>query len=316
MKKTFTCLFFLLIFFSSNSYSTITFDADGKWSTSFEYGQECVKHWQFHDDIGYCQHVANDGLYWLEWPPSYNDDIHTMDSLTHVKYGAANTGNYSARFWKWDGTNRQSPTVRVRFPQDQPELWIRWYQRWQEGFYWESVHYDKHLYMWPSNGPAIIPGLYSGRFYIAIVGETHDGRSQNIMSSAYYEDVVGNPSRGEYISIEIYLKTNSEMGVADGIARMWVNGELVLDRADLNIAGSQADALAGINRFTFDHNQNRIGNLLGPLGVDGAYVDVDDMVIYTQTPPNVDAHGNSFIGPIGWDGSPILLPPKLLPVVE
>lgn len=42
-----------------------------------------------------------------------------------------------------------------------------------------------------------------------------------------------NPVKGQHHTVEIYLKTNTADGVADGIARMWVDDNLVTDVSDV-----------------------------------------------------------------------------------
>lgn len=281
-----------------SAHGSIAFDADGKWSTSFEYGAECVKHWQFYDEIGYCQDIVNDGIIWTGWPPSYNEHDPDM-KLTSIVADAAHSGDYGARYWVFDGTNRQSPGITVEFPEPQPEFWIRYYLRYQEGFNWSLQHYEKQLYFRTLGSPALIPGMANGNFYVHSSGNTG---STNIYSSLTWNDHMGTPdntSNGEWMCWEMYVKMDTDG--TDGIVRLWIDGNLVLNRSDINHSGGEVEVRSGWTWFGFHSNQNEIDNSNGPIGADYAYVDYDDMVIYIHTPPNTDDNDIPFIGPMHAD---------------
>ncbi|MBD1399343.1 hypothetical protein [Pelovirga terrestris] len=318
MKKIIFLTIILFVLGTNSSFSFINFDSEGKWSTSFEYGQECVKHWKFHDEIGYCKDVANDGATWTGYPQAYQEDNHTIENLTHISASAANSGGYGARFWNWDGVNSHTPTVGVIFPSPQTELWIRWYIRYQEGYRWEALNYEKNLYIYTADRyPAVITGALNDTWYIASSGLPQIGQSQNVMSNKTWADVMGGPySHGQFLAIEVYLKMNSALGVADGVARKWINGELVLDRNDLQHSGTNANALSGWMNFGFNENQSEVGNQRGPIGINRAYIDYDDMVVYNLTPPNLDAHGYPFIGPMSWGSVPVTTSLEAQPITE
>ena len=281
----------------------IQFDGSGRWSTSFEYGAECVKHWQFYDQIGYCQDIANDGIIWTGWPPSYNQHDPNR-KLTSVVADASRTGNLGARFWVGDGTNSLSPTVRIEFPEPQRELWIRWYMRYQDGFQWlnHSIHYNKTIYIRTESGaPTVIPSLLDNAFSVYSAGA---GSGWNSFGGGGWNQTYGpGVSDGQWHSFEIYIRMDTQgsgdesSGSYNGIARVWVNGEFLGERNNINYSNAMASARQGWRWFGFNENQNSVDNLNGPIGDRWAYVDYDDMTIYNRTPPNTDAHGNPFIGP-------------------
>ncbi len=105
----------------------------------------------------------------------------------------------------------------------------------------------------------------------------------------------GSYSDGLFHCFEIHLKMDSNG--TDGIGRLWIDGVLRASNAGVNWSNGNATARAGWKKFFFHENQNNPGNGR-PM-----YVDYDDMVIYNTTPPNRDAQGNPFIGPIGWNGT-------------
>ena len=105
---------------------------------------------------------------------------------------ALGDGGYGARFWVDDGVNIQTKPVRLTFDQQQPEIWLRWYQRYQPGFRWSGgggPHYDKTFYIWitpDTKGNStlqILPQFYSSGYRIYIQsGGANDQLENNSIS--------------------------------------------------------------------------------------------------------------------------------------
>ena len=91
---------------------------------------------------------------------------------------------------------------------------------------------------------------------------------------------------------------------SNGILRQWIDGVLVQNRANVDFSGGSSTDRQGWRWFDFHNNQSSPTG--GPY-----YVDYDDMVIYNTRPPSVDAGGNPFIGPIGWEHPPDPPPPTV-----
>jgi hypothetical protein len=296
MRKLLAVLMLLLL--PSGAWAEITFDANGKWESSFTYSSECSQ--RGLDGKTSCDHVQNDGIQW-----AWGGGIGLGDTYTQA-VAAANypggEGGLGARFWNYDGRNELSGPIKVAFPSPQKELWIRWYMRYQEGFGWKDhvIDYNKTLYI-RTNVPhnAVIPSLVTNRFRI----------STQVPSWNHYADVPSGwnqtygpeYSDGSWHCFEIYIKMDTQDNPYNSIYRMWLNGELIGEKTNVNFSDNNATAREGWVYFDFNNNQNEVDNSSGPLGVPYAYIDYDDMVIYNQTPPNTDAHGNDFIGPLTWD---------------
>lgn len=107
----------------------------------------------------------------------------------------------------------------------------------------------------------------------------------------------GATSDGLFHMFEMHIKMNTE-GNADGIGRIWIDGDLKLNKTDVDytFGRNAADAAIirdGMKYVEFHENQASPGNG-GP-----AYVDYDDLAIYKTTPPNTDpVSGLPWIGPL------------------
>ena len=87
---------------------------------------------------------------------------------------------------------------------------------------------------------------------------------------------------------EVYYKLDSVRGSAGGqsMLRVWFDGGLVLSSNDrITLAASDAE-IPDIYLFTF-------WNQVAPATQHGW---IDDLTVYTSTPPNTDSGGNRFIG--------------------
>ena len=301
MKKVLVVFVFLI---SMNFIcAAIEFDENGKWETTFD----CDETYQY--EHGTASSLDCDGMRWEgNWfcaeTPTY---------ITDAANNFAGSGR-GARFSVCDGTNSNSGTIGIIFPSNQPEFWIRHYTRWEEGFAWSTFTYDKQLYIWTDFGtgprtPAIITGFHNNarRNMAAVVWGsgtnpiTYTCNNYQLMTNFVFgwNDIMGgDTSSGEWHSFEYYFKLDDDG--TNGIGRIWVDGVLRGEQTNINWSCGLYNYMTGWRHIHFESNQaSPIG---GPY-----YVDYDDMVIYNQTPPNRDEHGNPFIGPIGWgesDSSP------------
>ena len=319
-------IFFIFLFiFPSCAFGKISFDENGKWSTSFDYGP-CSQR-GVEGEIS-CEHVENDGITW-----NWGAGVGPGDTYTQVTPDAKRPGSKGkggARFWKYDGVNLQSGLIKADFPEPQTEIWIRWYMRYQEGFQWEwygdSSDCNKLIRFHPKSSPLF--SLYPHGF---VVYSEHTAQSTGAMEQSFpstgWDDLVfgtnpevrGSSAHGGWHSFEVYMKmdTEGEGPFRDpsipynGIVRLWIDGVMVGERFDFSFSGGDPEVREGWTLFTFSGNQRRPDNENGPIGVNYAYEDWDDMVIYNRTPPNIDNYGNPFIGPADWGSDTAdLMPPQ------
>jgi len=256
------------------------------------------------------------------------------DYISSITTGANNingSGGRGNRIVTGGGTNTGTASLAVEFAAPQPELWLRWYMRYEAGYNWQVrdagtgpyPSYDKHFFLNTQGTPDAIPE-YKGREYAISSQGTVDSGSlitsgelgwPTIMGIVTDADVgagrdakllAGGDSDGDWHCFEVHLKmdTTGLDGVGNnGVGQMWIDGELILDSDTQDFSGS-------VNQATV--REGWINCLLGSIqglvegkGILSVFdVDIDDIVIYNQTPPNTDADGNPYIGPIGEEPTP------------
>lgn len=289
MKKIIRVLkiFLLMIFFLLPNFSLAAINfTNGKWETTFN----CVETYQFESTLN-C-----DGM---DWGGAWFFDSHRTQIITDAN-NAVGLGGRGIRFWKGDGSNQDSGTVTVEFPAPSPEIWIRWYQKYQTGFDWEFLGYDKTLYIRANGGATDVIPEFNDDDYVLIAQGTYD--YYQVKTNGYgWQDVMGGSTGdGQWHAYEIHLKMDTNS--INGIGKFWVDGELQISNIVVDWSDGDQTARNGWDYFEFDSNQN------APIG-GPYYVDYDDMVIYNSPPPNVDVGGNSFIGPVGWvNGGDVIAP--------
>jgi len=271
------------------SFAAITFD-NGKWETSFDCSEQT-------------QYVATMDCDGLEWAGNWVYE----DYLTQITSSANNSsgdGGRGARFWVGDGQNIGTGTIGVIFPENQKELWIRWYMRHETGFAWTSLLYDKHLYIYTpggnETGTQVIPEFYGLTYYL-LGAQGVPGKSDQVLTeenNGWTNIMGGDESDGEWHCYEIHIKMDTNQ--TNGIGQIWLDGELKASNTAVDWSYGKPDAQLGWEYFTFEDNQAYPGN-------GGAMsVDYDDIVVYTTTPPGRDANNNPYIGPIASSANPIV----------
>ena len=259
-------------------------------STTFNYGP-CTQRGALGQTD--CGTVRNDGINW-NWGANPVDNKYTQTTAAANYPGGG--GGYGLRQWKGDGSNVLSGPIKVEFSSPQKEFWVRWYERWENGARWSDGNpaYTKSMYI-RTNGPSgPYAGFYGSGYRMYNQGSTGVYPSSNTggWSSVY----PGGVSDGSWHVYEIYLKMDTNG--SDGIGRIWVDGKLVSNVPNVNWSGGNSLTRAGFTWFDFQNNQ------ASPSNGKVIYVDTDDMVVYTSTPPNRDASGNPYIGPIGGSTPP------------
>jgi hypothetical protein len=140
-------------------------------------------------------------------------------------------GGKGQRHWEGDGSNNNSGGIAVRLKQIEPELWIRWYMRYEKGFAWKNgrPYYDKILYIWGeeisvkgARGCQIIPEWYGAdQFSLSAQGSGDDFQCCKLGTG--WKTVMGsNVSDGKWHCYEIHIKASSG-GKKDGIGELWID---------------------------------------------------------------------------------------------
>jgi hypothetical protein len=165
--------------------------------------------------------------------------------------------------------------------------------RYESGFAWigGGPGYDKWLYILTGGSTDVIPE-FAGAGITAYAQGPGIGENYQVNTSSYgWDDIMGGAtSDGLWHCYEFYIKMDTDQ--TDGVGRIWIDGTLRAENIAVNFSGGDAASQPGWTRTLIGSNQSTPDN--GRVMA----VDFDDMVIYSSTPPNVDADGNPFIGPI------------------
>ena len=238
-----------------------------------------------------CTTISCDG--WLK-----HGDWHSSgggyEQITTAANYSAGGGGRGQRHWLGPGNADNSGGIRLDFA-DVPEIWVRFYVRFQTGFSWAVFNlYYKLIYINVAENPYFECDWPRGFDYagICINGRDHlspagAGWDQVMVGGAL--DVNGHrTSDGQWHCFEYHLKTNTSG--ANGVWEMWVDGVRLVNLTDMDFLGGN------FNRVLFGSNHTPT------LNPGDMYVDYDDIVI----------SNTGYIGPIGGNpGSPPSSPKNL-----
>ena len=270
---------FIMLFFVGWVSASITFDVDGRWETSYD----CAD-WNTYGDPLDCDGLSKCG----GWTCSG-----LYEQITSAANNPNGTGGKGQRHWVGDGTNSNSGGIAVEFSHPQKELWVRWYMRYEDGFSWDPLQYDKILYF-HSGSTSLIPEFVWGDQFALIAQSTSDYYQARCYDCGWPRVYPSNISDGCWHFFEIHVGMDTNQ--LDGVAQFWLDGVLLINESDVDWSDGNLSSMEGWTNFGIGSNQN------SPDNGRCMAVDFDDVVVYNQTPPNLDAFGNAFIGPVNNNG--------------
>jgi len=248
----------LLIFFPETSFAGVNIP----WSTTYNCGE-----WSQGGESPSCDGLRGYG----NWTCSGN-----REHITSAANNPNGGGGKGQRHWEGDGTNRNSGSLAIEFNSLQPELWVRWYMRYEKGFKWSPLIYDKWLYFNPGEARAVVPEWHGENTNIWV---NTSGNHRSSAANGWFAVMNGPTSDGRWHYYEIHLKmdTNGKNGVAE----MWIDGNIKLSYGNVNFgtAGGWTYIVIGENQRS--PNNGRC-----------MFVDFDDIKISNQ----------GYIGPLGSGG--------------
>lgn len=266
--------------------------------------------WQHNHDVADESFQTSGYLTGYNYRVDYNSTIDgNYGQIVGDAKNPLSPGRAGVRKWIGNATNVSTATPAFNFGASYPELWVRYYIRYQEGFSWDggAPHYDKLLRMFMNYHGGTNSNVYielqgASRIHLSTEGavsayrypDPDDTASETNGWSNLFTDN-GTTSHGRFVCLEMYVKAESSVGADDGIIRIWAEGNLIVEKTNMQFVDpGSADATAQVAGWMnlFISNQNGANNT--PSG----YVDFDDIVIYNKTPPNTDSGGNAFIGPL------------------
>lgn len=249
------------------------------WSTTYN----CAN-WTQSDGL-YPPAISCDGLRGEgAWTCDNGDGTVREEQITAAANYPGGAGAKGQRHWKGDGANVVSGGLTAVFTSAQPELWVRWYMRYEKGFQWNPLNNDKILYIDVGMPNFVVFGPnWTDQLIFEVYGNPYadgTGNGWNTIMANGSTDARGNKtSDGLWHEFEIHIKMDTNG--SDGIAEAWVDGTKRFTRTDVNF-GSQTGK-TGWSHILIGSN-NRY-----PANGRCMYVDFDDLAIRTTGP----------IGPVG-----------------
>ncbi|HJX18604.1 MAG TPA: hypothetical protein VJ437_10455 [Acidiferrobacterales bacterium] len=216
------------------------------------------------------------------WTCDNGDNTVREEQIAAAANYPSGGGGKGQRHWLGDGITNNSGSMRIALTTLEPEIWIRWYIRYEHGFTWNSLVTQKLLYI-NSAGPNAVVVHFAWSDELQISSRDYGGyyasgpgNGWNTIMAAGGTDARGNKmSDGKWHLYEIHLKTDTNG--TDGIAEMWVDGIRRVAVTNANF-GARGFNYVGIGE-----------NAIDPLNGRCMAVDYDDIAIRTTGP----------IGPVG-----------------
>ena len=264
---------------------------DLPWSTTFD----CPE-WEKAPSGGTKNYLDCDNLDGgTNW--SCGDKRHRITTAANYPPGGGGRGQ---RRWECDGKNNNTGSVNIKFNNTEPEIWMRWYMRYEVGYkYTPNWVGNKILYIHtlPGNNnheSTIVQWYRNNKFRIYNQAGT-SARSGLNYGWTTTQCGGGRASDGLWHCYEIHLRVDTDG--TDGIIEAWIDGVAVISGTGIDFGWP--DELTGYKWLALGHNQKY------PDNGRAMYVDYDDVVINTT----------GYIGPIITDTTPPL-PPVGLKIIQ
>ena len=145
-------------------------------------------------------------------------DVHYEQITSSADYSGGGGGR-GQRHWENDGQNHNTGGFDLYFNSAQSQLWIRWYMRYQSGFAWNPLGYDKIFDIASTVGgyDAIVEFTYD-RFDVVAQGASY----HHYFDPGWTGIMGGSTSDGQFHCYEVHLKMDTNG--ANGIAEFWLDG--------------------------------------------------------------------------------------------
>jgi hypothetical protein len=240
------------------------------WSTSFS-----CPDWKQGESLN-CDGIVNYG----DWQCSGSGEaVSTINPAGNSPAGGGGSGWRTA---VGDGVNNSAASFSVTFTALQPELWIRFYIRFPQGFRWSSLDYHKLLYLYTdretSAGTQAIPEFGDGADDLRIYAQSAGG-TYGCEGSCGWNSMMGGPAGdGKWHFIEFHVKMDTNG--SDGVAQAWIDG---VERFAITNANFSNGTRRGWQWFQINANQK------SPDNGGCVFVDYDDVAV----------SNTGYIGPVG-----------------
>jgi hypothetical protein len=214
-----------------------------------------------------CAEQANGGAGWVtcdglqsygSWMPTTGE----QEQITTVANMAAGSGGRGQRHWIGNGRNNNSGSMEFCMTTPQSEVWIRYYTRWQSGYFMSAQHSQKMIYARDAGARPYID-TYGGDGLRIVTNSTIYQTSSGVWNTMFN----GQVSDGTWHEFQFHLKANGANGGAD----VWVDGVKVL-----TVTGFDWGSITNWQCFAFPENVD--SNATGVT----MYQDLDDLAVSTM----------------------------------
>jgi hypothetical protein len=151
-----------------------------------------------------------------------DDGFHCGTETSQIVAAASNTNNFTGGVGirQWVGTGADATDgFTVILPYDLPSINIRWYERYQSGFAWNTVNHHKDLYIWNIYNETLIPTPFHDKPN-AIAYQVAKSGSVPLWNLAGPMPNVFDPGDGLWHYYELHATQS-------GIVQMYVDGTLI-----------------------------------------------------------------------------------------
>jgi hypothetical protein len=212
---------------------------------------------------------------------SWTSSSGRVDQITAAANNPVGAGGKGFRHWVGDGLNNGGGGIVVSWP-GVPEIWFRYYIRFQSGFRWGSPIFMKTIYCNRNSPNTFYFGLHGG-----VVGGhlQFDQANGGIVASnvSWSQMQGGSVGDGNFHVLEVHAKMNTTGSSSDGIFEFWLDGTRIYSNTAAHFSNTTG---ALFTDCAVGENHNNPQN-----GAD-TYVDFDDIAVSST----------GYIGPVGPSG--------------
>ena len=193
----------------------------------------------------------------------------SLDQITAAANYAAGRGGKGFRHWVGDGLNNGGGGIVVAF-EPAPEIWFRYYIRFQAGFAWTGgVINMKTIYCNRGEPGTFYFGLHDGVIGGHVeVDRTGGGNKLSRLTWAQWQG--GALGDGSFHVLEVHARMNTTARSSDGVLEYWLDGTQIYSDSAVHFANT---AGATFSNCAVGENHNNPGNHAD------AYVDFDDLAV-------------------------------------
>jgi hypothetical protein len=209
----------------------------------------------------------------------------SQDQITSAANYPGGGGGRGFRHWVGDGNNNAGGGIYVSWP-GVPEMWLRYYIRFQSGFRWGGGGINmKTIYCNYAQAGTFYFGLHQGRVGGHVEVDSQNPNSHH-SSVTWAQWMGGSTGDGNFHVLEVHAKMNSTGSAVDGVLEFWLNGTKIYSNSKVHFSNSTG---ARFNGCKFGENHYDPQNSSADV-----YVDFDDIAV----------SGVGYIGPLNTMATP------------